>query len=433
MKSRIIPISIAVVLAVAALACILMQCYVKYDIERFDKDRRVTENFVAESIDIIDGEKRLFYVKYARMGYDDATGEHRTDRNHYDITDDHGNSLVNMKEFGKLKQRAGNWIAVKKGSKTAIVDIKKSVKRAEAVYTVYDGAVISSDGKYAVVKENGRCYVQNMRGRVLYESEDLNASSPKAGYIAEKTDGGRQAVVNFKTGRSEYELPKGEEAVAYGSGFWVIGIADDKYESGYSDYYLLDDKYNMAFGGRLITEYKICDGYIWLLYEPCRFYDSRNTDDEYSIGEYKAAVINKDGEIVYNGEYGTFFRGISGDVLAVSIRSGLCGANDISYMYLAGDNAGKVFLTSKDLYYMDFDDGVGAVCSMKSRYAEDRRCMGGENSPAYEWSYVDEKLKHLASGGLSGGATDGGYGIDDYGEEQCLINFKGEVKNDEQY
>ena len=102
-------------------------------------------------------------------------------------------------------------------------------------------------------------------------------------------------------------------------------------------------------------------------------------------------------------------------------------------MYLAGDNAGKVFLTSKDLYYMDFDDGVGAVCSMKSRYAEDRRCMGGENSPAYEWSYVDEKLKPLASGGLSGGATDGGYGIDDYGEEQCLINFKGEVKNDEQY
>lgn len=189
----------------------------------------------------------------------------------------------------------------------------------------------------------------------------------------------------------------------------------------------------MAFGGRLITEYEICDGYIWLLYEPGCIYGSRNADDEYSIGEYKAAVINEDGEIVYKGEYGTFFRGISGDVLAVSIRSGLCGANDISYMYLAGDNAGKVFLTSKDLYYMDFDDGVGAVCSMKSRYAEDRRCMGGENSPAYEWSYVDEKLKHLASGGLSGGATAGGYGIDDYGEEQCLINFKGEVKNDEQY
>ena len=430
MKSRIIPISIAVVLAVAALACILMQCYVKYD---KGKDTEVRYPFVAGTIEIIDGSQRLFYVKNVRMGYDENTGEFRTDRNHYDITDDHGNSLVNMKEFGELKQRAGDWIAVKKGSKTAIVDIKKSVKRAEAVYTVYDDAVISSDGKYAVVKEKGICYVRNMRGKVLYESEDPNASSPKAGYIVESTTGGRQAVVNFKTGRTEYELPKGEEAVEHGSGFWVIGIEDDKYESGYSGYYLLDDRYNMAFGGRLITEYKICDGYIWLLYEPGRTYDSRNTDDEYSIGEYKAAVINEEGEIVYRGEYGTFFRGISGDVLAVSIRSGLCGANDISYMYLAGDNAGKVFLTSKDLYYMDFDDGVGAVCSMKSRYAEDRRCMGGENSPAYEWSYVDEKLKHLARGGLSGGATDGGYGIDDYGEEQCLINFKGEVKNDEQY
>ena len=430
MKSRIIPISIAVVLAVAALACILMQCYVKYD---KGKDTEVRYPFVAGTIEIIDGSQRLFYVKNVRMGYDENTGEFRTDRNHYDITDDHGNSLVNMKEFGNLKQRAGNGIAVKKGSKTAIVDIKKSVKRAEAVYTVYDGAVISSDGKYAVVKENGRCYVQNMRGRELYESEDPDASSPKAGYIVENATGGRQTVVNFKTGRSEYELPKGEEAVAYGNGFWVIGISDDKYESGHSDYYLLDDSYNMAFGGRLITEYKICDGYIWLLYAPGVTYDSRNADDEYSIGECEAAVINEDGEIVYRGEYGTFFRGISGDVLAVSIRSGLCGANDISYMYLAGDNAGKVFLTSKNLYYMDFDDGVGAVCSMKSRYAEDRRCMGGKNSPAYEWSYVDEKLKHLASGGLSGGATDGGYGIDDYGDEQCLINFKGEVKYDEQY
>lgn len=416
MKSRIIPISVAVVLAVAALACILMHCYVKYDIERFDKADRVTENFVAESIDIIDGWQRLFYVKYARMGYDDATGEFRTDRNHYDITDDHGNSLVNMKDFGELKQRAGNWIAVKKGSKTAVVDIKKSVKRAEAVYTVYDDAVISSDGKYAVVKENGRCYVQNMRGIVLYESEDPDASSPKAGYIVEKTTGGRQAVVKFRTGRSEYELPKGEEAVAYGSGFWVIGIADDRY--------------NMAFGGRLIKEYKICDGYIWLLYEPGRTYDSRNSDDEYSIGECEAAVINEDGEIVYRGEYGTFFRGISGDVLAVSIRSGLCGANDISYMYLAGDNEGKVFLTSKDLYYMDFDDGVEAVCSMKSRYAEDRRCMGGENNPAYEWSYVDENLKQLAYGGSGGGATDGGYAVKYYGEMQFLAYFKGVIKND---
>ena len=430
MKSRIIPISIAIVLAVAALACILMKCYVKYDIERFDKDRRVTENFVAESIDIIDGEKRLFYVKNVRMGYDANAGEFRADRNHYDITDDHGNSLVNMKEFGELKQRAGNWIAVKKGSKTAVVDIKKSVKRAEAVYTVYDDAVISSDGKYAVVKENGICYVQNMRGRVLYEAEDPNASSPKAGYIVEKTDGGRQAVVNFKTGRTEYELPKGEEAVAYGSGFWVIGIADDRYESGYSDYYLLDDGYNMAFGGRLITEYKICDGYIWLLYAPGVTYDSRNADDEYSIGEYEAAVINEEGAIVYRGEYGTFFRGISGDVLAVSIRSGLCGANDISYMYLAGDNAGEVFLTSKDLYYMDFDDGVGAVCSMKSRYAEDRRCMGGENNPAYEWSYVDKNLKRLAYGGSGGDATDGGYAVKYYGEEQFLAGFKGVIKND---
>lgn len=431
MKSRIIPISIAIVLAVAAFACILMQCYVKYDIERFDKDRRVTENFNAESIDIIDGEQRLFYVKYARRGYDDATGEYRTDRNHYDITDDHGNSLVNMKEFGKLKQRAGNWIAVKKGSKTAVVDVKKSVKRAEAVYTVYDDAVISSDGRYAVVKENGRCYVQNMRGRVLYETEDPDASSPKAGYIVEKTDGGRQAAVNFKTGRTEYELPQGEEAVAYGSGFWVIGIADDRYESGYSDYYLLDDKYNMAFGGRLITEYKICDGYIWLLYAPGVTYDSRNADDEYSIEEHEAAVINEEGEIVYRGEYGTFFRGISGDVLAVSIRNGLCGANDISYMYLAGDNAGEVFLTSKDLYYMDYDDdGVGAVCSMKSRYAEDRRCMGGENNPAYEWSYVDKNLKRLAYGGSGGDATDGGYAVKYYGEEQFLAGFKGVIKND---
>ena len=129
-----------------------------------------------------------------------------------------GNVLADMREFGELKQRAGNWLAVKKGSKTAIVDIKKSVKRAEAVYTVYDDAVISSDGKYAVVKEKGICSVRNMRGRVFYESEDPNASSPKAGYIVEKTDGGMQTIVNFKIGRTEYELPKGEEAVAYGSG-----------------------------------------------------------------------------------------------------------------------------------------------------------------------------------------------------------------------
>ena len=65
MKSRIIQISIAVVLAVAALACILMQCYVKYDM---GKDTEVRYPFVAGTIDIIDGSQRLFYVKNVQIG-----------------------------------------------------------------------------------------------------------------------------------------------------------------------------------------------------------------------------------------------------------------------------------------------------------------------------------------------------------------------------
>ena len=96
MKSRIIQISIAVVLAVAALACILMQCYVKYDM---GKDTEVRYPFVAGTIDIIAGSQRLFYVKNVHMGYDRDAGEYRTDMNHYNITDDHGNVLADMREL----------------------------------------------------------------------------------------------------------------------------------------------------------------------------------------------------------------------------------------------------------------------------------------------------------------------------------------------
>ena len=56
--------------------------------------------------------------------------------------------------------------------------------------------------------------------------------------------------------------------------------------------------------------------------------------------------------------------------------------------------------------------------------------MGGENNPAYEWSYVDENLKQLAYGGSGGGATDGGYAVKYYGEMQFLAYFKGVIKND---
>ena len=104
MKSRIIQISIAVVLAVAALACILMQCYVKYDM---GKDTEVRYPFVAGTIDIIDGSQRLFYVKNVHMGYDRDAGEYRTDMNHYNITDDHGNVLADMREFGSSGQETG--------------------------------------------------------------------------------------------------------------------------------------------------------------------------------------------------------------------------------------------------------------------------------------------------------------------------------------
>ena len=56
--------------------------------------------------------------------------------------------------------------------------------------------------------------------------------------------------------------------------------------------------------------------------------------------------------------------------------------------------------------------------------------MGGEKNPAYEWSYVDKNLKRLAYGGSGGDATDGGYAVKYYGEEQFLAGFRGVIKND---
>ena len=54
------------VLAVAALACILMQCYMQCDMGK-DTSRCVSSP-VAGTVEIIDGSQRLFYVKNVAYG-----------------------------------------------------------------------------------------------------------------------------------------------------------------------------------------------------------------------------------------------------------------------------------------------------------------------------------------------------------------------------
>lgn len=416
MKSRIIPVSIAAALALAGIFGILVNELLRYDIKNPETRGRAELLVTAEDIEIIDASKDLFYIKAIGGGYA--------------ITDKYGNTLADMRGFGGLKQHSGDLLAVKKDSSTAVVNISETVKHGEPVYTVYDDAALSDDGAYIFVKRNGRCIVQDMKGRVLYEAEDYNAVSLRDGYLA---DG--QAIVNLEAGRTEYRLPEGYEAVAYGSGFWIIGVTDEQLVSGYSGYYMLDDKYNIAFDGRLIEEYKIYDGYIWLIYEKDKRYTDLRADG--TGGDIskscEAAVIDAKGRLVYRDKYSRFCRGITGDILAVSdceydyTEKNISG--EISYIRLAGDKRGETLYKSEDLCYMDFEDGIGTVCVMKSRYAEDRRYIGDTDSAAYEWYFVDENMKRISNTvhGIDG-ATDCGYAVKDTGNYKGLYDLRGLLK-----
>lgn len=416
MKSRIIPISIAAALALAGIFGILVNELLRYDIKNPETMGRAELLVTAEDIEIIDASKDLLYIK-------DIGGE-------YAITDKYGNTLADMRGFRGLKQHSGNRLAVKKDGGTAVVNISETVKHGEPVYTVYDDAALSDDGAYIFVKRNGRCIAQDMNGRTLYEAGDFDAVSLRDGYLA---DG--QAIVNLEACRTEYRLPEGHEAVAYGSGFWIIGVTDEQLVSGYSGYYMLDDRYNMAFGGRLIKEYKIYDGYIWLIYEKDKRYTDLRADG--TGGDIskscEAAVIDAKGRLVYRDKYSRFCRGITGDILAVSdceydyTEKNISG--EISYIRLAGDKRGDTLYKSEDLCYMDFEDGIGTVCVMKSRYAEDRRYTGDTDSAAYKWYFVDENMKRISNTvrGING-ATDSGYVIKDAGNYKRLYDLRGLLK-----
>ena len=416
MKSRIIPISIAAALALAGIFGILVNELLRYDIKNPETMGRAELLVTAEDIEIIDASKDLLYIKAIGGGYA--------------ITDKYGNPLADMRGFGGLKQHSGGLLAVKKDGSTAVVNISETVKQGKPVYAVYDEAILSGDGTYMLVKQNGRCIVQDMKGRGLYEAEDYNAVSLKEGYITD-----RQAIVNLADGRTEYRLHEGTEAVAYGSGFWVIGVIDKQLVSGYSGYYMLDDKYNIAFEGRMIEEYKIYDGYIWLIYEKNKKYTDIRADGTggYISQNCETAVIDADGRTVYRDKYSRFCRGITGGILAVSdceysyAEKHISG--EISYIRLAGDKQGETMYKSEDLCYMDFEDGIGAVCAMKSRYAEDRRYTGDTDSAAYKWYFVDENMKRISNTvcGING-ATDSGYVIKDAGIYKRLYDLRGLLK-----
>ena len=78
---------------------------------------------------------------------------------------------------------------------------------------------------------------------------------------------------------------------------------------------------------------------------------------------------------------------------------------------------------------MDFEDGIGAVCAMKSRYAEDRRYTGDTDSAAYKWYFVDENMKRISNTvrGIND-ATDSGYVIKDAGNYKRLYDLRGLLK-----
>ena len=416
MKSRIIPVSIAAALVLAGIFGILINELLGYDIKNPETKGRAELLVTAEDIEIIDASKDLFYIK--------AIG------GEYAITNKYGNPLADMRGFGRLKQHSGDLFTAQKGGSTAVVNISETVKQGKPVYAVYDEALLSSDGAYMLIKQNGRCIAQDMKGRVIYEAEDYNAVSLKDGYITD-----RQAIINLADGRTEYRLPEGTEAVAYGNGFWVIGVTDRQLISGYSGYYMLDDKYNIAFGGRLIKEYKIYDGYIWLIYEKDKKYTDIRADGTggYISQSCGAAVIDADGRTVYRDKYSRFCRGITGDVLAVSdceyryTEKHISG--EISYIRLTGDKRGDALYKSEDLCYMDFEDGIGTVCAMKSGYAEDRRYTGDTDSAAYKWYFVDENMKRISNTvrGING-ATDSGYVIKDAGNYKSLYDLRGLLK-----
>ena len=91
------------------------------------------------------------------------------------------------------------------------MNISETVKQGKPVYAVYDEAILSGDGTYMLVKQNGRCIVQDMKGRGLYEAEDYNAVSLKEGYITD-----RQAIVNLADGSFMRELRQWRTEAAFG-------------------------------------------------------------------------------------------------------------------------------------------------------------------------------------------------------------------------
>lgn len=346
---------------------------------------------------------------------------------------------------GKVDEEAGGNFVIKDSGNWYFINSAKIAETGRAPETSYEYAEIDAYGKYVLVKENGTYRVLDTEGNEVYvpQYQEYEFGRPDLigpeGYIVEDGPGDHFVIVNFITGKTEYQVPEGIYITGYKADHWLMDCSGENEGLNFSYYYMMDKDYNLSADGGIFTALNISSSgnsaeYISVQQEYDVTYDNRHVMADRGLFDIRGAmkrVYNSRGEIVYDGadeeslgSHGSNLRYIRGNMLAVS------GYNEKIIDYINLDTGEVTFEDNELFCFMDFEDGAAAAVKRKQTEDGDSRNGALLNDEAdmkkYNWGLVDENMQPLTEFVFDGVYPgDNGYAVVIKNGGKGLIRLKG--------
>lgn len=170
----------------------------------------------------------------------------------------------------------GDFLITHSRSGDGVTDIKKTIEKGKAISHIYEDIVLSDDHEYIAVREGNESYIKTLDDKTVCELGDCWVSYMGDGYLATSEEGQKTYIRDLNTGEVLYTLPDKESICGRSAGMWVIeGDTGTDDSSMWSFYYLRDNNFEVACGGRIFTDIYWSDDYVGGAVTDAATYESR--------------------------------------------------------------------------------------------------------------------------------------------------------------
>ena len=310
--------------------------------------------------------------------------------------------------------------------------------------------VVILDGHKGIfgVKKNGDDSTSGDYEAVDADGRPVDYKAKKKNERFQLTDE-KTSVIDTATGKDVFRTVTGEYIAGRFGGYWIIdGTGSEEFKEVHdkiitSYFYALDDKFNVALGGMIFSDFNAGSSYMLVQEEMGVSYKTREQLYGRSLfgGSTEKVVINLAGREIYRDDdykdEDGYIRGIAGNVMIKG------NGKTLTYIDLdkltEGHSNPVIRSEEKIMCRMDFEDGSAAACIPRAKRESDNRMLGDfapENSDAekqmkkYKWGFVDKNFEPLTSMNFDGAyASENGYGVVIYNGTKALIRIKGGSEN----